>query len=49
MTEEEYPTFKRLFWQWFDALPLQEKQKFWYYHQDIAETNFFFSVYNKNT
>lgn len=49
MTEEEYPKFKELFWIWFDALPEKEKRKFWYFKTDMAETNFFFSAYKKNS
>lgn len=45
--KEQYPEFKNHFWKWFDNLPIQMKQKFWYYQEDIAETNFYFSVWSK--
>lgn len=47
MTKEEYAEFKKQFWSWFDALSLRRKEAFWYYGYDMAETNFYFSVYMK--
>lgn len=43
-----YPIFKEEFWIWFDALPRKKKEVFWRYKDDMAETNFYFTVYSKN-
>jgi hypothetical protein len=43
----EYPHFKKEFWKWFDDLPWYKKHMFWYYKDDMAETNFFFTVYSR--
>jgi hypothetical protein len=43
MSNEEYETFKIKFWSWFDKLSTKEKEKFWYFAHDMAETNFYFS------
>jgi hypothetical protein len=43
----DYLQFKREFWQWFDALPIAKKKTFWGYKEDMAETNFYFTVYSK--
>lgn len=48
MTTDEYPKFKEHFWTWFDALSINDKERFWYYKVDLAETNFFFTTYRKN-
>jgi hypothetical protein len=45
----DYPKFKEEFWQWFDELPDSKKKMFWRYKDDMAETNFFFTVYSKKT
>jgi len=42
-----YDKFKQEFWQWFDSLPVDKKEKYWYYGYDIAETNFDILVYSK--
>lgn len=47
MTPNEYLIFKKEFWEWFDELPIDMKKKFWYYKEDMSETNFYFSVYAK--
>lgn len=44
----DYPSFKKEFWEWFDALPRKKKEVFWRYTHDMAETNFYFTVYSKN-
>lgn len=48
MTPEEYTEFKKEFWLWFDSLPISEKKKFWYFKDDMAETNFYFRVWQNN-
>jgi hypothetical protein len=45
----EYPQFKEEFWKWFDELPDVKKKMFWRYKEDMAETNFYFTVYSKKT
>lgn len=45
--DPEYPKFKEEFWEWFDNLPPSKKEKFWKYKEDMAETNFFFTIYEK--
>jgi hypothetical protein len=44
----DYPKFKEQFWEWFDSLPQKKKEMFWRYKEDMAETNFYFTVYAKN-
>jgi len=44
----DYPKFKKEFWLWFDSLPKVKKKMFWNYKEDLAETNFFFTVWEKN-
>jgi hypothetical protein len=43
----DYPKFKEEFWEWFDCLPKVKKKMFWTYKEDMAETNFYFTVYSK--
>jgi hypothetical protein len=43
----DYPHFKKEFWKWFDDLPWYKKHMFFYYKDDMAETNFFFTVYSR--
>lgn len=45
----DYPEFKIAFWAWFDLLPKRKKNMFWKYTDDMAETNFYFTVYSKNS
>ncbi len=45
----DYPKFKEEFWIWFDDLPRIKKEMFWRYKEDMAETNFYFSIYSKKT
>lgn len=47
--DPEYQEFKREFWQWFDRLPTEKKKVFWRYKDDMAETNFYFTVWSKNS
>ena len=47
MNPSEYKNFKRDFWVWYDSLLSYERHKLMYYKEDIAETNFYFSVYAK--
>ena len=42
-----YPQFKQAFWIWFDSLSESKKKSFWYYKWDTAETNFYFTVWEK--
>ena len=44
---ENDPIFKKAFWEWFDNLPLKEKQKFWWFKLDMATTYFFNAIYTK--
>lgn len=46
-SDKEYKEFKKEFWEWFDKLPWHRKYSFWYFKEDMAETNFYFSVYAK--
>jgi hypothetical protein len=45
----EYLEFKQQFWSWFDSLPQKKKEMFWKYKEDMAETNFYFTVYSKKS
>jgi hypothetical protein len=45
--DPEYKLFKEQFWEWFDLLPTKKKEVFWRYKDDMAETNFYFTVYSK--
>jgi hypothetical protein len=45
--DPKYVEFKIQFWNWFDNLPRQKKEVFWRYKEDIAETNFYFTVWSK--
>lgn len=47
--DPEYKEFKQKFWQWFDSLPIEKKKVFWRYKEDMAETNFYFTVWSKNS
>ena len=47
MTLEDDPSFKKLFWEWFDSLPQPEKEKFWSFKIDMATTYFFNAIYTK--
>jgi len=43
---DEYQKFKKMFWVWFDNLPVDEKERFWYHQfNDAAEMEFFFRHY----
>ena len=47
MNLKEYKNFKKMFWDWFDNMHLKEKEKYWYYKEDMSETAFYFRVYSK--
>lgn len=47
--DPNYPEFKQEFWKWFDSLPQKKKEMFWRYKDDMAETNFYFTVYSKKS
>jgi hypothetical protein len=47
--DPEYTDFKEQFWEWFDTLPQKKKEMFWRYKDDMAETNFYFTVYSKKS
>jgi len=44
----DYPKFKQEFWKWFDSLPPQKKRVFQRYKEDMAESNFYFTVWSKH-
>lgn len=46
-SDPEHKHFKKEFWIWFDKLPASQKKRFWYFKYDIAETNFYFTVWEK--
>jgi len=46
-SDPKYNEFKTEFWDWFDSLPRQKKEVFWRYKEDMAETNFYFTTWNK--
>jgi hypothetical protein len=37
--------FKKAFWEWFDNLPQKQREKFQTYPMDMAELNFYNTVY----
>ena len=41
MDEEEYKKFKKEFWLWFDSISITEKERFWYFREDMAEIFFY--------
>jgi len=41
------PEFKKAFWDWFDNLPKAERAKFLTYKHNIAELNFYNTVWSK--
>jgi len=41
----EYKKFKKEFWEWFDSQPIEKKRMFWNFKEDMAETNFYFTVW----
>ncbi len=43
----DYPEFKQEFWKWFDSLPTKKKKMFQRYKEDMAESNFYFTVWSK--
>lgn len=45
----DYTEFKKNFWEWFDNLPQGKKKVFWQYKEDMAETNFYFTVWSKKS
>jgi hypothetical protein len=47
MPKEVYEEFKKDFWEWFDDLPKEEKEKFWYYSDDASEMYFLNMVWNQ--
>jgi hypothetical protein len=47
MNDIEYKEFKKQFWEWFDDLPSSQRQNFAKFSEDLAETHFFFKVYQK--
>lgn len=42
---DNYPEFKEQFWEWFDNLPARKKKMFWRFRDDMAEENFYFTVW----
>lgn len=47
MSVEKDQKFKQLFWEWFDSIPIQEKEKYWYFKLDLATTYFYNKIYAK--
>ena len=39
--------FVEKFWEWFDSLPKPEKERFWYYKDDMAEIYFYNKFWNR--
>jgi hypothetical protein len=39
--------FKRAFWDWFDSLNKEEKNRFWYYTADMSKIYFYNKHYAK--
>jgi len=39
--------FKRAFWDWFDSLNKDEKNRFWYYSLDMSKIYFYNKHYAK--
>lgn len=39
------PEFKKEFWEWFDSLPKEQRHKFKTYPADLAELNFYNTVW----
>lgn len=44
---ETCPVFKKAFWEWFDKLSLNEKERFWKFPHDFA-CLYFYNKYYKN-
>ena len=40
MQEKDLEELEKEFWEWFDSLPRERKEKFWYWPDDMAR--FFF-------
>lgn len=47
MNDDEYKEFKKEFWVWFDSITRPEKERFWYFKEDMAEIFFYNRVYSK--
>ena len=45
MNEIRDEKFKRDFWEWFDSLTKNERQKFQYYTSDMSEIYFYNKIY----
>lgn len=41
--------FKKAFWQWFDNLPKQEREKFKNYQADMAELYFYNKIWSRSS
>lgn len=39
------PHFKKAFWEWFDSIPKEERERFQLYKADMAELFFFNKIY----
>ena len=39
--------FQIMFWEWFDSIELVERQKFQYYHSNMADLYFYNKYYKK--
>lgn len=47
MDDFDTPQFNKLFWEWFDNLPRQMREKFYYYPADMAKLNFYNTTYKR--
>ena len=47
MSVDNDPEFKKAFWEWFDKLPLIEKERFWRFPHDFA-CLYFYNKYYKD-
>lgn len=39
------PHFRKSFWEWFDSIPKEERERFQLYKADMAELFFFNKIY----
>lgn len=47
MTDEEKKIFKAEFWIWFDSISFSDKERFWYFKEDMAEIFFYNKFYSQ--
>lgn len=49
MTDEEYEIFKKEFWVWFDSISETDKERFWYFKEDMAEIFFYNKIFSQKS